>query len=136
MTAQEKKERQKKTMSNEVCSVDDSNHAFMHDCSGCDAPLCEEHTETDFVPERPNYYCQGCYEAWNRSLQDGKVGEAGAIFAFMGWLTSRNEVSGPFSARHEASQAANLVAWFCETQGWEIKDDNWHRHIKPYKETQ
>lgn len=68
-------------------------------------------------------------------IPDGKVGEAGALYAFMGWLTSRDPVSGPFSARHKAGQAAELVGQFCKMQGWELDDPvNWHRHIKPYRE--
>lgn len=41
-----------------------------------------------------------------------------ALFLFMGWLTSREEVSGPFSSKHDASQAAKLVGEYCKIQGW------------------
>lgn len=75
-----------------------------------------------------------CLEVQETEIQDGKVGEAGAVFAFMGWLTCRDEVSGPFSARHEASEAARLAGKFCEWQGWKIENEDWHRHIKPYRE--
>jgi hypothetical protein len=60
--------------------------------------------------------------------------EAGALFAFMGWLTSRDEVSGPFSSHHEASQAAQLVGQFIRMQGWQEPPDGWWHSIKPYTE--
>lgn len=47
---------------------------------------------------------------------------SGAIYAFMGWLTTRDAVAGPFSGRHEASSAAELVGAFCSAQGWDISD--------------
>ncbi len=118
-----------------LCIIGGCDNSAVYYCSVCDKPLCEEHTEFDFVPEKPINYCPEHWEAWKKSLQDGKVGEAGAIYAFMGWLTSRYEVSGPFSAKHNASQAAELVAKFCKMQGWEITDNYWHRHIKPYDES-
>ncbi len=49
-----------------------------------------------------------------------------ALYGFMGWLTSRDEVTPKLSSRHDASIAANLVAEFCEVNklagprgGWE-----------------
>lgn len=39
---------------------------------------------------------------------------AAALFVFMGWLTRRKEVSGPFSGSQGADQAATLVGEFCE----------------------
>lgn len=122
----------------ETCIVDGCQNPVAHHCSGmlCDAPLCEEHAAADFVPAQPNYYCATCWEGWKKSLQDGKMGEAGALYAFMGWLTSRDAVSGPFSATHEASSAAELVNEYCQAQGWEITDAHWHRHIKPFQEAE
>lgn len=55
-----------------------------------------------------------------------------ALFGFMGWLTSREQVSGPFSANHNAKQAADLVQQFCESQGWEVKSENWVDKLKDY----
>ncbi len=118
-----------------LCIIGGCDNSAVYYCSVCNKPLCEEHAEFDFAPVITVSYCPNCYEAWKKSLQDGKVGEAGAIYAFMGWLTSRYEVSGPFSAKHEASQAAELVGKFCKMQGWDITDERWHRHIKPYDES-
>jgi hypothetical protein len=61
-------------------------------------------------------------------------GEAGALFAFMGWLTSRKQVSGPFSSHHEAGQAAQLIRQFVDMQGWPDPPENWHHSIKPFDE--
>ena len=41
-----------------------------------------------------------------------------ALFAFVGWLTTRNE-EVTFSARNDAGEAARLVALFIEKQGLE-----------------
>jgi hypothetical protein len=54
---------------------------------------------------------------------------AEALYAFMGWLTSRNAVSGPFSGKHLATSAADLVNAFCVVNKLEIKDPNWHHNI-------
>jgi hypothetical protein len=58
-----------------------------------------------------------------------------ALFAFMAWLTCRKEESGPFSAKHNAAKAAELVDEFCKSQGWEItpeKDKDMFKKLKPY----
>jgi hypothetical protein len=57
-----------------------------------------------------------------------------AITAFMGWLTSRDEVVGPFSSRHEASEAAQLLKKFCEAQGWHAGNERFHRQINLLRE--
>ena len=54
-----------------------------------------------------------------------------ALFAFMGWLTSSDFVSGPFSSRHSASQAAELVGLYYKQQGWSEPRDNWADYITP-----
>lgn len=56
---------------------------------------------------------------------------AEALFAFMGWLTSRDPVAGPFSSRHNASQGADLVAEYARIQGWEDPRPGWQHLIKP-----
>jgi hypothetical protein len=80
----------------------------------------------------------GPYEVEDEPEKDGgppvRPGEAGALFAFMGWLTSRKEVSGPFSGHHEAGQGAQLVGRFIEMQGWQEPPDGWWHSIKPYTE--
>jgi len=60
-----------------------------------------------------------------------KPGEAGALYAFMGWLTSRKEVVGPFSRTHDAAHAAELVDTFCKSQEWEPKE-KWYDLLKSY----
>lgn len=57
-----------------------------------------------------------------------------AITAFVGWLTSREEVSGPFSFRHEAGNPVQLVKQFCEAQGWHASNERFHQQIKLLKE--
>jgi len=59
--------------------------------------------------------------------------EALALTAFMGWLTSRDEVTEPLSARHEAGQAARLVGEFCDAQGWKIDDAQFEKDIRDLK---
>lgn len=54
-----------------------------------------------------------------------------ALFAFMGWLTTRDEVSGPFSSGNNAAQAAELVAEYCRRQGWEEPRKGWGDLIVP-----
>jgi hypothetical protein len=57
-----------------------------------------------------------------------------AILAFAGWLTSRDEVTGPFSARHDAGQMARLTGMFCDAQGWKVDDAVYSEQIKLLKE--
>lgn len=65
---------------------------------------------------------------------DGEVPKPAAVlYAFMGWLTSREKTSGPFSAHYDAGQAAVLVSAFCKSQGWdESPPENWTETLKPY----
>ncbi len=100
---------------------------------------CDRTSETSFITTLTNTalgpsvdICDDCLEEKKPLIEDGKVGEAGAVFALMGWLTSRDEVSGPFSGRHNAGEGARLAGMFCESQGWDITDDSWHRRLKPY----
>lgn len=46
-----------------------------------------------------------------------------AITAFAGWLTTRDEVAGPFSSHHNAGDMAQLIRQFCEAQGWKASDE-------------
>lgn len=62
---------------------------------------------------------------------EDRVGEAGAIYAFMSWLTTREEESGPFSSNHLVGNAPDLVAEFCKSQGW-TTNEGWHSLLKPY----
>jgi len=56
-----------------------------------------------------------------------------AVTAFVGWLTSRDEVSGPFSSRHHAGDAVRLVKMFCEAQGWNSSFTRFHQQIEILK---
>lgn len=60
---------------------------------------------------------------------EGRVGEAGAVYAFAGWLTSRRKPV-TLSATHNAAEAAELAEEYCKSQGWEVSED-WHTHLKP-----
>lgn len=55
-----------------------------------------------------------------------------ALFGFMGWLTCRDEVAGPFSARHNAAEAAKLVAEFCKSQDFISPRDDFPKRLKDY----
>jgi hypothetical protein len=54
------------------------------------------------------------------------------LYAFAGWLTSREERSGPFNRHNDAAQAATLVRRFCESQGYEAPRDDFPTRFKPY----
>jgi hypothetical protein len=54
---------------------------------------------------------------------------AETLYAFMGWLTSRSAVSGPYSASHDAGPAAQLVNLFCIANKLEVHDLDWHKKI-------
>ena len=56
-----------------------------------------------------------------------------ALTAFMGWLTSQDEIAGPFSAYHNAGQAVELIRKFCDAQGWKIDDTIFLEHITELK---
>lgn len=60
---------------------------------------------------------------------------AAALYAFMGWLTSRKEESGPFSATLDAAPAAELVGAFCRSQGYADLPDGWEKSLRPYPAT-
>lgn len=65
--------------------------------------------------------------------EENTTGPAAALYGFMGWLTSRDEESGPFSGwGGGAQQAAVLVKAFCESQGFAPPPDDFHKHLKPY----
>lgn len=57
---------------------------------------------------------------------------SGAIFAFLGWLTTRNELVGPFGATETPGDLPNLIERFCEHQGWESPSDDFFNTLKPY----
>ncbi len=61
---------------------------------------------------------------------DDRVDPATALLAFAGWLTSREEVSGPFSSRHDAASMVELVKAFCQAQAWDVNDAKYEWQIK------
>jgi len=52
-----------------------------------------------------------------------------ALFGFMGWLTSRKEVTPNFSAKHDASEAANLIEQFCKENKLTDPRDGWEANL-------
>jgi hypothetical protein len=64
--------------------------------------------------------------------EEGTAHPHAALLGFMGWLTSRDPVVGPFSARHGATEAAELVAEFAKSQGWPELPDDWTKQLRDY----
>ena len=58
-----------------------------------------------------------------------KLTASEALYGFMGWLTSRDEVTPNFSARHDASEAALLVSEFCEKNGLSDPGKGWENNL-------
>lgn len=58
-----------------------------------------------------------------------------AVLYFAAWLTTREDVAGPWSARHHAGEAAKLVERFCVAQGWHRPRDrgapSWITPVEP-----
>lgn len=69
-------------------------------------------------------------QALQRATRGDYIDPAEALFAFAGWLSSRDGVSRPFSACHETTQIAQLVKAFNEAQGWDIDDQHYNNVIK------
>lgn len=61
-------------------------------------------------------------------MPEQTIGEAGAVYAFMGWLLTQEE-AGLISIQ----RARDLVKQFCTLQGWPDPPEDWHQHIKPCK---
>jgi hypothetical protein len=60
-----------------------------------------------------------------------EISPAAVVYAFAAWLTTRRDPV-TFGATHDAAPAAELVAAFCESQGFAELKDPWHFAIKPY----
>lgn len=54
-----------------------------------------------------------------------------AVYAFAGWLTSRDEPI-TFSSRHDAGEPARLVEAFCKSQGFADPRHEYTKLLKPY----
>lgn len=62
-------------------------------------------------------------------MDDHKLTAAEALYGFMGWLTCR-ETPVTFSANHEASTAAELVAEFCKVNNLgDVSREDWHKFL-------
>jgi hypothetical protein len=73
------------------------------------------------VPGEPSQ-SQGAVDTAIRVMEnfEKQTRPSEALNLFMGWLTTRKEQSGPFSASLTCSgDAAELIAECCTTQGWE-----------------
>lgn len=53
-----------------------------------------------------------------------------ALFLFMGWLTTREQVAGPFSSHHDAGEARDLVAEYYKGQGWTEPREGWENIVE------
>jgi len=52
-----------------------------------------------------------------------------ALYGFMGWLTSRDEITPEFSASRDASVAAQLVDEFCKENKLTAPRDGWATNL-------
>jgi hypothetical protein len=58
-----------------------------------------------------------------------EMNAAEALYGFMGWLTSRDEVTPELSAKHDASIAAQLVDQFCKENKLTEPRDGWENNL-------
>jgi hypothetical protein len=63
--------------------------------------------------------------------KESTVSPSEALYAFMGWLTTRNNPV-TFSGSHDAGEAVNLIKQFTDSQGWGEPRDHWDKNIKSY----
>ena len=61
--------------------------------------------------------------------RDNEMNASEALFGFMGWLTSRDEVTPNFSANHYAGEAANLVSVFCKENNLSDPRAGWENNL-------
>ena len=59
----------------------------------------------------------------------GELSASEALYGFVGWLTSREEVTPKLSSKHEASVAAILVDDFCQANNLSNPRDGWHKKL-------
>ncbi len=52
-----------------------------------------------------------------------------ALYGFMGWLTTREQVTPEFSLRHDASEGARLVAEFCKRNKLTEPREGWQNNL-------
>ena len=58
-----------------------------------------------------------------------EMNAAEALYGFMGWLTSRDEVTPELSAKHDASIAAQLIDQFCKENKLTEPRDGWGNNL-------
>ena len=49
------------------------------------------------------------------------------LYLFGGWLTTRKEVSGPFSEKHNAAGMAELINEFCKQYDLPDPREDWNK---------
>lgn len=54
---------------------------------------------------------------------------AEALYGFIGWLASRDEVTPELSAKHDASIAAQLIDQFCKENKLTKPRDGWENNL-------
>lgn len=62
-------------------------------------------------------------------MSEDKMTASEALYGFMGWLTSREEVTPNFSSRHDASEAAVLVDVFCKENNLDDPRAGWTSNL-------
>jgi len=69
----------------------------------------------------------------NKKNEQNELSASEALFGFMGWLTTRPDVS-IFSSSHNAAPAANLIKDFCRVNNLSEPEENWDRRLQrpPY----
>lgn len=70
---------------------------------------------------------------WRRPLKPADWLPSEVLYAFAGWLTSRDEVT-VMSARHNAAPAADAVVEFCRRHGLKEPREGWHKGHHPAHE--
>lgn len=55
-----------------------------------------------------------------------KLSASEALYGFVSWLTSREEVTS-LSSKHDCARIADLVAEFCKTNDLEEPKDDWYK---------
>jgi len=58
-----------------------------------------------------------------------EMNAAEALYGFMGWLTSREEVTPELSSKHDASIAAQLIDQFCKENKLTDPRDGWENNL-------
>jgi hypothetical protein len=96
-----------------------------------DRPVSEREKKDQDIIDTAYHKARDLQSQNKRSSMPVDIDPDTAITAFMGWLTSRDEVVGPFSSRHDPS--VDLIKQFCEAQGWHASNERFHQQIKLLK---